>query len=111
MTNKKIISILFPILKKAVKNIPELTETDFYGHPSKQMVIDGFKVFYTEYEKNYVTVAVTMPLRGRYDHATVSATINNGVVSYGYSKEFTGLGNGFYADLDENGNIIRSEWD
>jgi len=110
LTNKRIISILFPVLKKAIKDIPELDERDFYGHPSKRRTVDGFNVVYTEYGKEII-VSVSMSLKGRFDHATVSATINNGKVFYGYAKEFRGLGNGFYADLDEDGNIVRSEWD
>jgi len=111
LTNKRIISTLFPVLKRAIKNIPELDEKDYYGHPSKEIVIEGFRVIYTKYEDRYVTVEVIMSLEGRYDHATVSAIIQNGKVSYGYSKEFRGLGNGFYAELDENGKIVKSEWD
>ena len=111
LTNKKLISMLFPVLKKAIKDIPELDEKDYYGHPAKWITIDGFKVVYIEREKGYLTVSVSMPLKGRYDHATVSAIIKDGKVYYGYSKEFTGLGNGFYADLDENGNIVKLEWD
>jgi len=111
LTNKRIISRLFPILKKAIKNIPELDERDYYGHLSKRIQIEGYTVIYTNYE-DYIVVAVTMLLTGKYDHATVSATIKNGrVIGYGYAKEFTGLGNGFYALLDENGKIIESEWD
>lgn len=112
LTNKRLISMLFPVLKKAIRDIPELDEKDYYGHPSKRMTIDGFSVIYTKYEDRYVTVSVSMPLKGKYDHATVSATIRNGKLSgFGYSKEYRGLGNGFYAELDENGNIIKSEWD
>jgi len=30
---------------------------------------------------------------------------------FGYEKEFTGMGNGFYADVSFDGKIIKSEWD
>ena len=111
LTNKRLISMLFPALKKAISDVPELDEKDYYGHPAKWTAIDGFQVVYIQRE-DILTVSVTKHLAGKYDHATVSAIIKNGkVVGYGYSKEYRGLGNGFYADLDENGNIIRSEWD
>ena len=110
LTNKRLISMLFPILKKALHEIPKLDERDFYGHPAKWTVIDGFQVVYIQ-RGDRLEVSVTKHLMGRYDHATVSAIITNGKIYYGYSKEYRGLGNGFYADLDENGNIIRSEWD
>ena len=111
LTNKRLISMLFPVLKKAISDVPELDERDHYGHPAKWTAIDGFQVVYIQRE-DILTVSVTKHLAGKYDHATVSAIIKNGkVVGYGYSKEYRGLGNGFYAELDENGNIIRSEWD
>jgi hypothetical protein len=112
LTNKAIISELFPILKKATSNVPPLTEKDYYGNPRKEVIIDNHRVIYTEFEKGYVVVSVVKPLSGRYDHATVSAIIRDGkVAGYEYAKEFRGLGNGFYAELDENGRIIKSEWD
>ncbi|MHA1832369.1 MAG: hypothetical protein ACTSV7_00120 [Candidatus Baldrarchaeia archaeon] len=112
LTNKRIISKLFPVLKKAIENVPELNEKDYYGHPAKWTEMDGFNVVYIERD-GHLTVSVSMPLEGTYDHATVSAIIDKdkGKVYYCYSKEYRGLGNGFYADLDENGNIIKSEWD
>jgi hypothetical protein len=85
---------------------------DFYGHPYSETVIDGHRVVYTEWSRDQITVEVVMPLEGKFDHATVCAVIRNGeVISYEYAKEFRGLGNGFYAELDENGKIIKSEWD
>jgi len=113
LTNKRIIAVLFPILKVALEKVPKrFTKKDYYGHLYDKKVINNHTVCYTKWDDSYITVEVVMPLEGRYDHATVSAIIQNGkVTAYGYAKEFAGLGNGFYADLDENGNIIKSEWD
>jgi len=115
MTNKRIIATLLPILKKALQNIPELDEKSFYGKPCKNTTIDGYDVYYEKPFENHILVSVTMRLEGKFDHATVTALIHyfNGgkLTAYSYEKEFRGLGNGFYARLDAQGNIIKSEWD
>jgi hypothetical protein len=116
MTNKRIIAALMPILKKALQNIPKLDEKSFYGKPCKNTTIDGYDVYYEKPFENHISVSVTMRfLEGKFDHATVTALIHyfNGgkLTAYSYEKEFRGLGNGFYARLDAQGNIIKSEWD
>ena len=110
LTNKWIIEELFPILQWALTQEVEFENKDFYGHPYKQIQKNGFPIRWTRYEDG-VIITVTMQLSGKYDHATVDALLRGGKIEFSYSKEFTGMGNGYYAELDEKGKIIKGEWD
>ena len=93
LTNKLIIKELLPQLNKGFQDWKE----------------GGMNTEDLEYSR---FLAVTKLLQGRYDNATLSATIVDGkIISISYSKEYTGMGNGYYASVDNNGNIIKGEWD
>ena len=111
-TNKKIIGELFPTLRWALVQNVEFEKQDYYGKLYKEVQKDGFPVRWTRIGDGATLVKVTMPLRGKYDHATVAATVySDGKTEFSYSKEFTGKGNGYYALLNENEKIIKGEWD
>ena len=110
LTNKWIIGELFPILQWALTQEVEFENKDFYGHPYKQQYKNGYCVRWTGWNGTTI-IEVTMYLRGKYDHATVNAVLRDGKIDFNYSKEFAGMGNGYYAELDEKGKIIEGEWD
>ena len=111
MTNKRIIKKLLPILKEAIKEKLDWStaQLDYYKHPSIIYYKDGIEVRHTKYGEKKIITEVIMPLKGKYDHATLS--YQTGWDGFGYEKEFTGMGNGFYADVSFDGKIIKSEWD
>ena len=118
MNNKEIISRLFPVLKEAIENMPSETEfePDYYGHPHVVKHSGEILICYTDYQEAIIIEATMLFQKGRYSHATVSASAKlkdgkDGKITYGYSKEFKVMGNGYYADLDDTGSIIRAEWD
>ena len=114
ITNKQIIKKLLPYLKEAIKRKDvKLTKRDFYGHPLYEEYISDeqfgeIHIIWISFDGVKV-IEVTVPLKGKYDQATLSW--REGENCFGYAKEFTGLGNGYYADVDCNGKIIRGEWD
>jgi len=128
LTNKKIIDELLPIMKEAIKKTDEIEfdDHDWVGHPLHLEYKNDITISWTKYEKE-ILVAVNKPLKGRYDHADLGVRIATEDVKYGdkiyhkgesidegtfcYSKEYSGMGNGFYAIVDNNGKIIKSEWD
>ena len=110
LTTKWIIGELFPILQWALTQEVEFEKRDYYNHLYKEILKDRFFVRWTQYD-GATLVEVTMPLHGKYDHATVDALLRGGKIEFSYSKEFTGMGNGYYAELDEKGKIIKGEWD
>ena len=113
MNNKEIISRLFPVLKEAIENMPSKTEfePDYYEHPHVVKHSGKILICCTDYQEAII-IEATMPFqKGKYSHATVSAKLKDGKITYGYSKEFKVMGNGYYADLDDTGSIIRAEWD
>ncbi|GEM_PF-7095891 len=68
--------------------------------------------------KGHIRVEVTLLLDwGKYDGLTVGWSRwqdKNGEMreTWGFQKEFRGMGNGYYADIDpRTGRIIRGEWD
>lgn len=120
LTNRKIIDKLLPILKEKEKqSIPELDLMDFAKHQYHEEYIDhSITVRWTNFGgkgldgieyPDAIYIEASMRLEGKYDHATLSKRI--GETNYGYAKEYTGLGNGFYADVSPAGKIIKSEWD
>ena len=114
LTNKRIIAELMPILlKRAIAKRQNVTldEKDFYNHPCHIEYEHGIKIKWSKFAHGEEIISVTKPLTGKFDHATISATFREGIVSFRYEKEFTGMGNGYYADLDANGKFIRAEWD
>ncbi len=93
LTNKRIIDELLPQLRRHFQ---------LWGEAGMQT--DGLT--YGKF------LSVTKYLEGKYDHADLSAKIEDGkIVGIFYSKEYTGCGNGYYAKVDDNGNIIAGEWD
>lgn len=116
LTNKRIIAELMPIVKSELnKDYFNFTfdKRDYYNRPIKAKYIGEYPVRWIDLG-DYLILEVTKPLKGKYDHATISVAIptsSNKKPFFSYRKEYTGMGNGFYADLDENGNIIKSEWD
>jgi hypothetical protein len=113
MNNKEIISRLFPVLKEAIENIPPKTEfrPDYYGHPHTVKHSGQYIICYTDFQEAMLIEATMLFQKGRYSHATVSAKVKEGKITFGYSKEFLGKGNGYYADLDDTGKVVRAEWD
>ncbi|MCM8804234.1 MAG: hypothetical protein NC833_03150 [Candidatus Omnitrophica bacterium] len=113
LTNQKLISELLPLLKERIKTIPPLIDKDYYNHPCYYTRDEqGRAIRYTSYGKEDIIVEVTKSLEGRYSTATCSALLKKGnIKGYFFAKELKGLGNGFYAMLNEKGKIIKSEWD
>jgi len=113
LTNRQIIAELLPVMKKARERWEQgeikFTSLDYYKHPCYVEGFYGGEVRFTKYGENFIVISVTKYLQGKYDHATLNYKIGND--GYGYEKEYTGMGNGFYADVDFSGKIIRSEWD
>lgn len=110
LTNKKIIQELLPILQDCIKREKDIQydRTDYYGHPHHVEYKGDIQCSWTKYG-NDVIITVFKPLKGKYDGATLHYRVGDN--GYGYSKEYTGMGNGFYADVSFDGKIIRSEWD
>lgn len=93
LTNKRIIDELLPRLEHRF-------------HIWKQSGMDRDALTYNKF------LSVTKYMEGKYDHADLSATIENGqIIAIHYAKEYTGCGNGYYAKVDNAGNIIAGEWD
>ena len=114
LTNKRIIAELMPILlKRAIAKRQNVTldEKDFYNRPCHIEYEHGIKIKWSKFAHGAEIISVTKPLTGKFDHATISATFQEGVVSFHCEKEFTGMGNGYYAELDANGKNIRVELD
>jgi len=116
-TNKNLIEEIFPVVKEAVnrwqKGKIKLDSKDYYERKQHlEWVGDFIRLVWAEYKGSEIIISAARELeQGKYDFATVTARLNNGQVSFGYAKEFRGKGNGFYADLDNTGQIKKSEWD
>ncbi len=115
-TNKRIVEELFPVVQRAVRMVRqgkiEFKDRDAKGKPFAEKVMDKYTVRFWEFEPgHYVIEAYMFFPRGRYDYAAVNANVRPDGVFYGYWKEFRGLGHGYYAELDEEGRIVRAEWD
>jgi hypothetical protein len=110
-TNHTLIADLLPILKLFEKERPKLDKLDYYKHPyHEKRISHDVTIRWTNYGGDDTVIEITKLLNGRYDHATIQKWINK-KGGYGYAKEFTGKGNGFYAGLNTEGKIIKSEWD
>ena len=118
LTNKKLIEKLLPIaikygFKYALGGIT-LNRKDYYGHNSyKEEIDENITVCLTDYDTE-IFVEAYHKLNGKYDKATVTVIIdlkNKDIKGLGFRKTLRGLGNGFYADIDFNGNIIKDEFD
>lgn len=111
-TNRKLIDILLTLIKEREKrDIPEFDDKDYYGNPTYTDRIEpGLWVKWTKYDKEIVLEA-TILLIGKYDHATLNKRIPQTGPNYYYAKEYTGTGNGFYAEISPEGKIINFEWD
>ncbi len=126
LSNNQIIQKLLPYLKTGIEKLKnnqiEFNEKDYYGHPCYEEYFENGEIIlrYTDYDERIIIEAVMIFERGKYGHATLEAQFiketkevlktKSGTV-YGFAKEFRGKGNGYYADVDENGKIIRREWD
>ncbi len=129
LTNRQIINKLLPIIKEAVKKYQsgaiKMDDVDYYKHPCHydySYIDQDVVVTYTDYGDQVVVRAyLRFRHRSRYDGAEVIARISKETneqyvdketgAAFGYAKEFVGMGNGYYADLDENGRIVVAEWD
>jgi len=115
LTNKKLIKLLLPFLEEAKKQKVKLTNVNYYGEPyHSEMEFDEesqkwIYELWVQRDSDLIIMVYTL-LKGKYDVATLSYRRGN-PDGYSYSKEYKGMGNGFYADVDFKGNIIKSEWD
>jgi hypothetical protein len=118
LTNKKLIEKLLPIAMKysfkyALGGI-ELNDVDYYGHNSyREQIDDNITVYFTNYDSE-IFIEACYKLTGKYDEAAVTLVIdvkNKDIKGLGFRKTLRGLGNGYYADIDFTGNIIKSEYD
>lgn len=122
-TNKQLIKLLLPAINRAIEELPAITfrQTDYYGHKYHEKHYHDLNVFvrYTDFEDR-ILIEVWIPLQGKYSNATLYTyylknentlkRTSKGAV-YGFSKEYAGLGNGYYADVMPDGTIIVSEYD
>jgi hypothetical protein len=109
MTNKKIISILLPVLRKV------LAEATPDGEVGELGDIGWLKVERID-EGELVYVAVTLHFyEGKYGRATLATKVrksdNTPLEWLGYEKTFRGAMNGYFASVDWSGRILGSEWD
>jgi hypothetical protein len=111
LTNKKIISVLFPILCRAIEGeIPEGKVGEFgdIGWIEVERIDEGETV---------CSIGATLHFYGgKYGRATLFTKLrksdNAPVVDWlGYEKTFRGTMNGFFATVDWSGRILDSEWD
>ncbi|MEM5861342.1 MAG: hypothetical protein QXJ20_03020 [Candidatus Aenigmatarchaeota archaeon] len=115
LTNREIINMLLPVAKEYIPKLREieLTGIDYSGHPYEEFSValpDGGYCYVriTEYIGGRV-LEVYMHLTGRFETAAILYQEGNDVLEF--AKELRGKGHGFYATLDFDGNIIKSEWD
>jgi len=117
LTNKKLIAEILPVVKEAIsrwqKGAIRLDGEDYYGRKQHlEWVGDFIRLVWAEHKGSEIIISAARELeQGRYDYATVTARLNDGQVSFSYQKEFRGMGNGFYADINNTGQIKKSEWD
>ena len=110
LTNKKIIGVLLPILKKALAG--ELPD----GKVGELGDIGWLKVERIE-EGELIYVGVTLNFYdGKYGRATLATKVrksdNTPVADWlGYEKTLRGTANGFFASVDWSGRILDREWD
>jgi hypothetical protein len=109
MTNKKIISILLPVLRKALTEATDgkVGELGDIGWLEVERIDEG--------ELIYVGVTLNF-YEGKYGRATLATKVrksdNTPVVDWLiYEKTFRGAMNGYFASVDWNGHILDDEWD
>jgi len=115
LTNKKLIKMLLPYMREAKEQEVKMDDVDYYKHPfHEEAKYDekNRKVIYVRWTQynDETMIEVYTHLEGKYDLVELSYSPKD-ETGYGYSKEYRGMGNGFYADVDLNGNITKSEWD
>jgi hypothetical protein len=108
MTNKKIISILLPVLRKA---LVEATDGKVGGLGD----IGWLEVERID-EGELIYVGVTLNFYdGKYGRATLATKVrksdNQPLDWLVYEKTFRETMNGYFASVDWNGRILDSEWD
>jgi hypothetical protein len=109
LTNKKIISILLPILRKAIDGeVPEgkIGELGDIGWLEVERIDEGELVY----------IGATLRFYdGKYGRATLATKMrksdNTPLDWLGYEKTFRGAMDGYFASVDWNGRILESEWD
>jgi hypothetical protein len=110
LTNKKIISVLLPILCRAIEGeIPE-GEVGEFGD------IGWIEVERIDEGELYIYIGVTLHFYGgKYGRATLSTKVrkdNTPAVDWlCYEKTFRGTMNGYFASVGWSGRILDSEWD
>jgi len=108
MTNKKIISILLPVLRKALVEATDgkVGELGDIGWLEVERIDEG--------ELIYVGVTLNF-YDGKYGRATLATKVrksdNQPLDWLGYEKTFRGTMNGYFASVNWNGRILDSEWD
>jgi hypothetical protein len=118
LTNRVLISQLLPVLKREIQKTVKIDEKDYDGQDCKRYYVDEYLVVWTRWDRfetsrDVTILTVIMRLNGKFDEAKLSAIKQNGKWgdTFHYAKEWRGLGNGFYAEVDANGHIIKGEWD
>ena len=128
LTNKRIIEELLPKLHEFVREFQagkyKLNEVDYYGKKCYKRFDGNYFYYIEDYNQGYYLISVEKRLKSqKYDKALIETFIHkeNMKVCYddeegcyiaNYTKEFKGMGNGFYATLDfKTGKILFSEWD
>jgi hypothetical protein len=110
LTNKKIIGILLPVLKRAISG--ELPD----GKVGELGDIGWLKIERID-EGELVYIGVTLYFYdGKYGRATLATKVrksdNTPLLDWlGYEKTLRGTMNGYFASVDWNGRILESEWD
>ena len=134
LTNKVLIEDLLPRLKQFYKEFKENRNSfkftknphyDFLWYKKEVYENDVRYLYVIEDREDFYLMDVSreLPKNSKFEFATVLLRIykKDFDIYYskhhkryicGYQKEWKGLGNGFYADLDfETGKILFSEWD
>jgi hypothetical protein len=109
LTNKKIIGILLPVMKKALAGeLPDgkVGEVGDIGWLEIERIDEGELVY----------VGATLNFYGgKYGRATLATKVrksdNTPLETLGYEKTSRGTMNGYFASVDWNGRILDSEWD
>jgi hypothetical protein len=110
LTNKRIIGILLPILRKAIEGeIPEgrIGELGDIGWLEVKRIDEGELVYFGATLHFYL---------GKFGRATLATKVrksDNTLAAdwLGYEKTFRGTMNGYFASVDWNGRILDNEWD
>jgi hypothetical protein len=109
VTNKRIIGILLPVLKKAIAEATpdgKVGELGDIGWIEVERIDEGELIYVGATLRFYV---------GKYGRATLATKVrksdNTPLEMLGYEKTFRGTMNGYFASVDWNGRILDSEWD